>query len=566
MPLDSETRAVIDQLRRALARQEQEITALRRGQRGPQLAYSSLEEGQSIAVVDTTGVERGRIGWQPDGGVGLVVGGGDPPPAPTAPVVEPSLGGLRVVWDGAMDGDVAVPSDLAHVEVHVSTTPGFTPVAATRVGTITQAGTGGMLPVVPLPYTEHFVRLVGVTTGAVAGAASAEAAATPLRVDGPDLAAGSVTAGAIEAGAVTADKLQAVLVLASRIIAGSPDAARVELDETGLRGYNASGEMILAVADGSAVFSGDVTASTVAGSTITGSDIVGSSLLLGDRAADHIRIDQVLTQYELVAASASGANVWIMTSPDGATMLTSPPDEPGYGWSAGTLHGYLHRQGTDVWPATGIASPSQIGAGYAQIEMEGGTTARPDTQISYRADHHLLYRAVGSTATSGSIEIDPTLSVRAPAHQYQRVELVAQPTGSGLNGVWTDFTAAQYPRVTFRTGASGRVRITITMCGINATTGGATLAVGFRLEGPTTVGAALARSAMVRARQFVGTANTYGVQQTSTVYMQLSGYTEYTLIPAWRASGAGGTWGDAVDSQIKFDLSYDNSIVVEPLM
>src|SRR5690606_9657060 len=145
----------------------------------------------------------------------------------TVPVVTPSLGGLRVTWDGALDGELALPGDFDHMAVHVSTASGFTPSAATYVGSIRRAGDGGMLPVVPLPYQAHYVVLVPVTTGGVTGTPSAEASATPLRVDAPDLTAGSVQAAHIAAGAITADKLEALLVLATTILAGIPGGARV---------------------------------------------------------------------------------------------------------------------------------------------------------------------------------------------------------------------------------------------------------------------------------------------------------------------------------------------------
>jgi hypothetical protein len=460
---------------------------------------------------------------------------------------------------------VVVPSDLAHVEVHVSTTPGFTPSAVTRVGTITQAGAGGMLPVTPLPYTQHYVRLVGVTTGAVSGAASAETAATPLHVEGPDLAAGSVTAGAIAAGAVEADKLAALLVLASRLVAGDPSAARVELNAQGLRAYNADGEVTVAIsaADGSAVFSGQVV-----GADISGASITGSSLLLGDPDAHHIIINGVLQQYQLSAAADTGAEVGILTHPDQASISVRPPDEPGVGWVGGSIYAYVNDAGEpSPWPAVGLSSPSRVARANSQLQLEGaGGGDRDWTAMTYSADHHQFELGVDTPETHGSIEVAEALAVRAPAHRWRSTALLAQPTGSGNNSVWTDFTNAQFPALSFHTGYSGRVRVTITMCGINTATGGATLSVGFRLDGGSTLEAALARAAMVRARQFAGTTNTYGVQQTAVVYLQLAGDADYTLTPAWRASGSSATWGTDATSPLKFDFSYDTSITVENLM
>lgn len=250
-----------------------ELQALRRRiddvERSARLSRASLDNA-SIVVKDATGAVKGHIGMQADGTVGLVTQDGPAPGAPTAPLVTSTIGGLAIVWDGALADGSALPSDFDHVAVHVSTSSGFTPSAATFVGTITRSGDGGMLPVIPLPYEPHYVVLAAVNTSGIAGAPSEEASATPLQVDGPDLVAGSVTAPVIAAGAVTAEKLEAILELATRLVAGDPAGARVELNEDGLRVYNASGTLVIRfdAADGSAAFTGNITGSTVTGGLI----------------------------------------------------------------------------------------------------------------------------------------------------------------------------------------------------------------------------------------------------------------------------------------------------------
>jgi hypothetical protein len=241
---------------------------LKRVERSARLSHAALDN-TAITVKDSTGTVRGAIGMQPDGTIGLIAVDGPAPGAPSAPLVTPSIGGLRVVWDGTLADGSPLPADFAHVAVHVSTSSGFTPSAATFVGTITRSGDGGMLPVTPLPYQEHYVVLTAVNSSGAASAPSTETAATPVQVDGPDLTAGSVTAAAIQAGAVTADKLEAILQLVTRIVAGDPDGARVELNEDGLRVYNASDQLVIRfdAVDGSGVFTGAITGSTITGGT-----------------------------------------------------------------------------------------------------------------------------------------------------------------------------------------------------------------------------------------------------------------------------------------------------------
>ncbi|MFJ4473223.1 hypothetical protein ACIP2X_37815 [Streptomyces sp. NPDC089424] len=266
-----------------------------RVERSARLSHASLDNA-SIVVTDGTGAVRGRIGMQPDGTIGLIAQDGPPPGAPSVPVVVPSIGGLRVVWDGTLADGSTLPSDFDHIAVHVSTSSGFTPSAATFVGTITRSGEGGMLPVTPLPYDAHYVVLIAVNSSGIGGPASAETAATPVQVTGPDLTAGSVTAAKIQAGAVQADKLEAVLQLVTRIVAGDPDGARVELNEDGLRVYNSSDELVIQFdsATGDAVFTGTIEGSVITGGSLTGTEIQtaasGERITLNEADANKILV------------------------------------------------------------------------------------------------------------------------------------------------------------------------------------------------------------------------------------------------------------------------------------
>jgi len=395
--MDAETRRAIAEYAREVAKLRAEVTTLKRGQRAGQLANSSLEEGQTIEARDDTGALRGRWGWV-DGAVGLVTEGGDPVSAPTAPTVTPSLGGLRVTWDGLLSGDPAIPVDFDHMSVHVSTTSGFTPGAATYVGSIRRAGEGGMLPVVPLPYVEHYVVLIPVTTGGVQGDPSAEVAATPLQTSGIDLEADSVEAVHIKAGAVEADKLEAILALVTTIIAGIPGAARVEMDQDGLRGYSTANELIFAVdASGNAIFSGDIVASEITGSRFSLTSTAGATGVMHETA------DMVLTRVTSptnaraqLAATGSQAefSVWgnaanpdapgggLVATPDGAvlvmysktgdttapfTQTTAVPGEAWARWRSSTGSEVRIRSLPD-WSSISLTAPAAADPNDAQGE------------------------------------------------------------------------------------------------------------------------------------------------------------------------------------------------------
>lgn len=307
-----------------LAALKRDVAQIKKGQR---YAHGGSIENAALEVRDSTGTVRGRIGMQPDGTMGLISQDGPAPGSPTAPAVTPSIGGLRIVWDGALADASPIPADFDHVAVHVSTSSGFTPSAATFVGTITRSGDGGMLPVTPLPYDAHYVILTAVNTSGIAGPPSAETTATPLQVEGPDLTAGSVTAAHIQAGAVQADKLEAILQLVTRLVAGDPNGARVELNEDGLRVYNASDVLMVQfdAATGDAVFTGEVTGSSITGGTITGAlvqtDTTGERITLNEAGENRVMVyDATRPVAEL---SPDGL---ILVGTGGGLMILDPDD------------------------------------------------------------------------------------------------------------------------------------------------------------------------------------------------------------------------------------------------
>lgn len=561
--MDRETQRAIGKLAADIARIDAQARTQGRAQRRPQLAHSSLEEGQVLEVRGEDGAVRQRIGWLPDGTVGMVTEGGDPVSAPTEPAVEPVIGGLRVTWDGQLANDVTIPGDLDHMAVHVSTTSGFTPSADTYQGTIRREGEGGMLPVIPLPYQEHYVVLVPVTTGGVTGTPSTEAAATPLQVEGADLTPGSVTTPILAAGAVTADKLEAILALVTTIVAGVPGAARVELDSDGIRGYNTANELVFAIdSSGNAVFSGD----------IIGSAITGSSFRI-DGPDGHISIGPSLIDPAILQLSVTGggSSVNLAASSEAVVELTPPPGLT-EGYFAGVQWGYVLSASDDSWqvPAVAYTSPkgdsATISYATSGMQLEGGSNTVDASRTVLRGDVVQLSQGRFTRYTHGVVEVDPELSVRAEAHAFQQTALVAQPTGSGSGGDWVDFTEQQFPSLAFHTGYSGRVRITITHCGVNNASPGGTLSTGFRLSGGTTLGPDLPRAAMSRAAEpRGGGTNNYGIQQQQTVYLTLPGDADITLTPAWRATSAD-TWGQGTGATLQYDFAYTNAITIENLM
>lgn len=474
-------------LARLLGRIESRLSALEQGARTSQLQHASLT-GTAITVYDEDGTtRRGTIGMQPDGTIGFVAEGGPPPGALSAPTVTPSLAGLRVVWDGLLADGTPLPADFAHAAVHVSTIDGFTPGPATFAGTITRAGEGGMLPVTPLPYEEHYVRLAGVNTSGVGGEPSAQASGTPVRVDGPDLTAGSVTAGTIAAGAVTADKLEAILTLTNRIVAGDPAGARVELNSAGLRVYDGTGALVVQfdAATGDAVFSGKVTGAEVTGGVVRTAASGRRAVLTpnggpaGDRAAIQFyssgtaevrpgEISATVTDEYFVGPYLDIHAPVTDTETEGTSIRLHGADENGRG-------------------AINIRTSETTGIGFAQIiaQATGGNPA----------------------ADPGSIRInlwdpeDPTDGVRAGASLglFREGMTVSDLTGGYLN-LWNGVVTSSN---------TARGRITITPLGDGKVTSG--LVTGLGLAGSTFYGFATARTTVPGDRKPDGASGVTGV-------------------------------------------------------
>lgn len=209
MALDPEAR----QFAQTMAEHEKRLRRLETGTQTTQLTHSSIEDGV-VPAYDNLGKLRQMIGKQSDGTFAVTYANGDPPPTPSAPTVTARQLSVLVYWDGEFAGDVARPADLQRVDVHMSTTAGFTPDGTTLVGSL--VGEGAILLVAD--NSTHYVRLVSVTVADVASAPTDEQDVVPLAVS--QLAAGSVGA----------DELAAEIILASKTItSGDPNGVHVDI-------------------------------------------------------------------------------------------------------------------------------------------------------------------------------------------------------------------------------------------------------------------------------------------------------------------------------------------------
>lgn len=130
-----------------LARIARQISRLRRETRmqarASQAAYRGVEVSDGpVPYYDDDGAVRLQIGEQEDGTFTIVENNPEPPPVPTAPVIEQRPGAVAVTWDGTFE-DANTPIDFAYAEIHAGGSPGYFADDSTQIGTFAspQGGT-----------------------------------------------------------------------------------------------------------------------------------------------------------------------------------------------------------------------------------------------------------------------------------------------------------------------------------------------------------------------------------------------------------------------------------------
>lgn len=281
-------------------------------ERSSRLSSASLDN-TALVVRDDAGGLRAIVGQQADGTSGIQVVNGPPPPAPSAPIVGSVLGGVTVSWDGQFAGGAVIPLDWARVEVHASTTSGFTPTAATLQSTIETAqgatavvvtddpvyvqllarntsgaasppsaevGPYGPTPVVASDVLDGIVTTIKLADDAVTQAKIAAAAVGTTEISDDavttqKIVAGAILAGQIAAGAVVTDKLAAEAVTAAKIATLAITTDKLDANAV------TTTKLAAGSVDATALKADAITGKTISGGTITGTDISGSTVTGG---------------------------------------------------------------------------------------------------------------------------------------------------------------------------------------------------------------------------------------------------------------------------------------------
>lgn len=123
---------------------------------GPQLAFSSLEDG-SIQEYDEQGNPVASYGKQFDGSHVAAPFVGPIPPTPVAATVIPGPGVMEVRWNGKFAGGEVSTLDWSHASIYVGTDPGFEPDWTAQVSTL--RGELGDMSLLQYGAGTYYVRL-----------------------------------------------------------------------------------------------------------------------------------------------------------------------------------------------------------------------------------------------------------------------------------------------------------------------------------------------------------------------------------------------------------------------
>jgi hypothetical protein len=235
------------------------IAQLERNQRSNYNVQNTAIQGGALSFVSQDGSTQLVVGQQSDGTLtSKVIGQVVPPKAPSTPVAGSGINGIWISWDGLMaDGTVPL-ADFSAVQVHMSTTSGFTPSTATLQGHMLGAGLFGLGPLTP--GTTYFVVLQALNEAGNLGPASAQASAVPLSVPS-GIPAGSLSGLSIQTGTITTAQIAAAAgILGSQIAQGTITSANI-----------LAGSITTALLAANLIIAGAVDGTIITGSTLRNS-------------------------------------------------------------------------------------------------------------------------------------------------------------------------------------------------------------------------------------------------------------------------------------------------------
>lgn len=329
-------------------------------ERAARLRRASIDD-TSIEVRDSAGSLRALVGMQADGTTAVNVVNGPPPPQPTTPIVASVLGGVTVSWDGAFTDGSAVPLDFARLEVHASTSDGFTPDAGTLKATIetpqgstavvitddpvyvrlmarstsgtastpsAQAGPAGPTEVVASDVLDGIITTVKLADDAVTQAKVATGAIGTTEITDDAVTTAKIVAGAVQAAQIAADAVNASKIAAGAVTTAKLDALAVTTDKLAANAVTVA-KLAAGSVDATALAADAITGKTITGGTITGTTITGGFIQTA-ASGERVTINEASTNSVVVHNSSNvaigelSARGVLVKGTSGATLWMDP--------------------------------------------------------------------------------------------------------------------------------------------------------------------------------------------------------------------------------------------------
>jgi hypothetical protein len=217
--------------------------------RPPQLWEQRLARTTSIisAGISASGDATAIVPPAPPPGTG---GGTEPAPvlpppgdfiAPSTPTLFKQVQAVNVLWDGLNSGGDLWPYDTSWVEIHMSTTSGFTPGTATLKGRLARPGSytvGGLSSGVTYYFKLRGADPAGNYTSASAQASSTTGSASSgdiVTVTGDQIIGGTITGQYIAGGTITGGYLSGGTISGGYITGGTIDGTSLRTASSGAR-------------------------------------------------------------------------------------------------------------------------------------------------------------------------------------------------------------------------------------------------------------------------------------------------------------------------------------------
>lgn len=345
---------------------------------------------------------------------------------PSAPVIPtPRLGVVTVNWDGKDSNGAITPPDLIkYLEVHASTSSGFTPSESTLKGKIYRASDPCM--VVGLTYnTTYYFKFVAMDTSGNMTSPSAQTAATikPLvdtdliaaQVNAPltawPFASGTVTAGALASGAIsTSNMFAANVVVQSAIAANAIGADQI-----------AAGSIVAGKLAANSIAAGNIQALAINAGHINSNTITADLINVGSVAA------AIVTSTYVTGDVISGTKIVQFYSPnsgyDKVVMGYNDPTSGNTGGVGTSFYSLSSRDGDTYYnSSTGITTyynPSGF-AGYL------GTWGIPGIELATHYIFSYLDMNRGSLNTGTGFNVN--------LNTYGNIDISAYDNGSSSDG------------------------------------------------------------------------------------------------------------------------------------